>query len=180
MSVSVGTHKLGPDNATLSVRTKKGGAASKAGHDLLIEVAAWDATLDVGADRTSVDLTADSTSMKVTEGTGGVMALSDGDKAGIAKTIDDEVLKGSKIEFHSSDVQPSPDGNRFAVSGELDLAGRRLPLAFELTVEPGGTLAGSAIVKQSNWGIKPYSALFGTLKVLDEVTVEIAARVPSG
>ena len=29
---------FGPDNATLTVRTKRTGAASKAGHDLLIDV----------------------------------------------------------------------------------------------------------------------------------------------
>ena len=39
-----------------------------------------------------------------------------------------------------------------------------------------GRLAGSATLKQSDWGIKPYSALFGTLKVADEVTVSIDAN----
>jgi polyisoprenoid-binding protein YceI len=182
MPISVGTHKLGPENATLSVRTKKAGAASKAGHDLLIEVTSWSATLDVGADpgQTSIELTADSTSMKVIEGTGGVMALGDSDKVGIAQTINDEVLTGTRIEFHSSAVQAAGDGDHLHVSGELDLAGKRLPLSFELTVGVDGRLTGSAIVKQSDWGIKPYSALFGTLKVIDEVTVEIAAKVPSG
>lgn len=179
MSVSVGKHKLGPDNATLSVRTQKGGAASKAGHNLLIEVTSWSATLDVGADQrpASIELTADSTTMKILEGTGGVMALGDNDKAGIAQTINDEVLKGTKIEFRSSTVDAS-DADHFRVRGELDLAGKRLPLEFELTVGADGSLTGNAIIKQSKWGIKPYSALFGTLKVLDEVTVEIAAKVP--
>ena len=32
----------------------------------------------------------------------------------------------------------------------------------------------SAIVKQSDWGIKPYSALFGALKVADEVQLELS------
>ena len=32
-------------------------------------------------------------------------------------------------------------------------------------------LTGSATVKQSDWGMKPYSALFGALKVADEVEV---------
>ena len=180
MPISVGTHTFGPENATLSVRTQKAGAASKAGHNLLIEVTAWSATLDVGADpaQTSIELSADSRSMKVIEGTGGVMALGDADKVGIAQTITDEVLKGTTIEFHSSTVRAAGDADRLDVSGELDLAGKRLPLSFVLTVGPDGELTGSVIVKQSNWGIKPYSALFGTLKVIDEVTVEIAAKVP--
>jgi hypothetical protein len=32
-------------------------------------------------------------------------------------------------------------------------------------------------VQQTDWSIKPYSALFGTLKVADEVTVSIDARI---
>jgi hypothetical protein len=38
-----------------------------------------------------------------------------------------------------------------------------------------GRLTGSAVLKQSEWGMKLYSALFGTLKVADEVRVEIDA-----
>ena len=38
--------RLGPENGTLTVRTGRGGAAAKAGHDLVIEVERWSATLD--------------------------------------------------------------------------------------------------------------------------------------
>jgi hypothetical protein len=31
-------------------------------------------------------------------------------------------------------------------------------------------------VTQSEWGMKPYSALFGTLKVADDVEVAVEAR----
>ncbi len=185
MAISAGSYELGPDNGTLSVRTKKAGAAAKAGHNLLIEVASWSATLEVGADggQTSIELTADARSLRVIEGTGGVSALGDDDKARIKQTIDKEVLKGSAIEFHSTAVQGEldPTGDtQLSVSGELELAGRRRPIAFELRAGADGRLLGAAIVKQSSWGIKPYSALFGTLKVVDEVMVEIAAELPAG
>jgi polyisoprenoid-binding protein YceI len=71
-------------------------------------------------------------------------------------------------------------GEGLSVSGELELAGARRPIAFELTADGDGRLAGAATVKQSAWGIKPYSALFGTLKVVDEVIVELTARLRSG
>jgi YceI-like domain len=162
-------HTFGPENATLTVRTKRQGAASKAGHDLLIEVTSWSATLDDG----SLTLTADPSSLRVLEGTGGMMALGDDDKAGIAQTIDEEVLKGTPIEFRSTSVEPGPG----RVSGELELAGQTRPIEFELT-SADGRIAGSATLKQTDWGMKPYSALFGTLKVADEVVVEIDARLP--
>ncbi len=177
MAITAGSYKLGPDNGTLSVRTKKAGAASKAGHNLLIEVTAWSATLDAG-EQTTVELSADSRSLKVVEGSGGITALGDDDKAGISKTINEEVLKGAPIEFRSTSVH-SAGSDRLSVSGELELAGRRHPVSFELTSSPDGQLAGAATVKQSDWGMKPYSALFGTLKVVDEVTVELTARLPS-
>ena len=36
MPIEAGPHTLGPHNATLSVETKRKGAAAKAGHDLVI------------------------------------------------------------------------------------------------------------------------------------------------
>jgi polyisoprenoid-binding protein YceI len=180
MPITAGAYKLGPQTATLSVRTKKAGAASKAGHNLLIEVGDWSATLELGADpsQSTIELRASSKSLRVLEGTGGAMMLEDEHKASIKQTIDDEILKGSPIEFRSTAVSDAGDG-RYVVSGELELAGRRAPITFELALGADGTISGAAVVNQTNWGIKPYSALFGTLKVVDDVTVEIAAKVPS-
>ena len=59
--------------------------------------------------------------------------------------------------------------------GELTLFGETRPIAFDLLVGDDGTLSGSVVVKQSEWGITPYSALFGALKVADEVEVELDA-----
>jgi hypothetical protein len=38
---------------------------------------------------------------------------------------------------------------------------------------------GSAVIRQSEWGIKPYSTLFGALKVADDVRVEFEGRLPA-
>jgi polyisoprenoid-binding protein YceI len=177
MSIQAGTHKLGPENGTLSVRTGRTGAAAKAGHDLLIHVTAWQATLDVGENpaQTSIVLDADATSLRVREGTGGMQALGDDDKASIQQTIDDEVLKRQDIEFRSTAVQTAADGSRISVHGELTLLGKSCPIAFDVTVGDDGKLSGSAVVKQTDWGITPYSTLFGALKVADEVEVVINA-----
>jgi polyisoprenoid-binding protein YceI len=159
---------LGPANGTLTVRTGRSGAAAKAGHDLVLEVTAWEATFDEAA----IVLTADARSLKVREGTGGIKALDDDDKANIEQTIDDDVLKGGPIEFRSTGV--ARDGERVSVRGELTIGRRSNPIAFDL-LHTDGRLAGSATLKQTDYGIKPYSALFGTLKVADEVTVSIDA-----
>ena len=173
MPIEAGTHRLGPHNATLSVETKRKGAAAKAGHDLVIEVTSWEGELDVAKDP-AIKLTADGGSLRVREGSGGVTALGDDEKAGIEQTIDDEVLRGAKIEFRSSALELSPDGADATVHGELTLAGTSRPISFELS-SVDGRLTGRATLKQSDWGIKPYTALFGTLKVADEVEVAIDA-----
>ncbi|MDP9319114.1 MAG: YceI family protein [Actinomycetota bacterium] len=180
MSLQAGTYDLGPENGTLSVRTGRTGAAAKAGHDLLIHVTAWQATLEVDEDpaQTSIALEAEATSLRVREGTGGMQALGDDDKASIQETIDDEVLKRQGIEFRSTAVGVGADGGRIGVEGDLTLVGKACPIAFELTVGDDGTLSGSAVIRQTDWGITPYSTLFGALKVADEVEVAIEARLP--
>jgi len=178
MPIEAGTHKFGPENATLSVRTGRTGAAAKAGHNLLIRVTAWEATLEVGEDpaQTSIVLDADATSLRVRDGTGGMQALGDDDKASIQETIDEEVLKRMDIEFRSTSVETAADGSRMSVQGELTLVGETCPIAFDLMVGDDGELGASAVLKQSDWGITPYSALFGALKVADEVVIDAVSQ----
>jgi polyisoprenoid-binding protein YceI len=180
MPLQTGTHKLGPGDGTLLVKTGRRGAAAKAGHDLVIEVTSWQATLELGDDpaQTSVALGADATSLRVREATGGMQALGDDDKANIQQTIDDDVLKRQDISFRSTAARPGGEEGPISVEGELELAGQAHPIAFDLLLGDDGTLTGSAVVKQSDWGIKPYSALFGALKVADEVEVVLDARLP--
>jgi len=170
-----GTYTLGPEDGTLAVRTERTGAAAMAGHNLLLHVTAWQATLTVAdeASASTVKLTADSASLQVIEGTGGMQALGDDDKAEIQKTIDDEVLKRQPITFRSTSVAASGAGLR--VEGELTLRGATAPIAFDLAVADG-RVKGGARIKQTDWGIKPYSALFGALKVHDDVVVSLQPR----
>src|SRR4051812_26292441 len=151
MPIPPGRYILGPDDATLTVRTRKAGAASKAGHNLRIEVTSWRATVDVADDpaRTAMALTADARSLRVREDTGGIQALGDDDKANIEHTIDDEVLAGTAIEFRSRRVAPGPNGT-LRVEGDLDLAGASRPVAFALTAGDDGRLSGSARIKQTD------------------------------
>jgi polyisoprenoid-binding protein YceI len=181
MSIQPGTHKLGPANATLQVKTGRRGAAAKAGHDLVIEVTAWEATLEVGDSpgEVTLRLRADADSLEVREGTGGVQALGDEDKLEIKRMIDEEVLRGEAIEFRSTEVEALDGDRRLRVDGELSMNGAAHPLGFELDVSPKG-VAGSATVRQSDWGIKPYSGLFGALKVKDEVEVVAEAVLAAG
>jgi hypothetical protein len=174
MTLEPGTHTLGPADGTLTVLTGRGGAAAKAGHDLTIEVARWSAKIEAG-ETISMALMADPRSLRVVGGSGGISPLGDEEKAGIAQTIDEEVLKGLPIRFRSTRVDAS--GSRLDVQGELELLRFRAPIEFALNVGADGRVTGSAMVKQTDWRMKPFSALFGTLKVADVVEVQIDARI---
>jgi polyisoprenoid-binding protein YceI len=110
----------------------------------------------------------------VLKGEGGMQALGDDDKADIRKTIDKDVLKKKAIEFQSTSVSEADGG--LAVSGDLSMGGKSKPVDFVVNGD-GGSVTGSATIKQSDWGIKPYSALFGALKVNDELTVEVEGNL---
>jgi hypothetical protein len=168
-----GTHRLSPQNGTLRVRTARTGAAAKAGHDLLIDVTSWEATLILGekSAENALSLDADGASLQVLEGTGGMMELGEDDKKSIHQTIHDDVLHGTHIEFRSSEVSLGDD--RIGVSGELTLLGHSHPVSFEVLVAPDGSLTATAVIRQSDWQIKPYSTLFGALKVADEIEVSL-------
>ncbi len=176
MAIPAGRHTLGPDTATLSIKTQRTGAAAKAGHNLLIEVAGWSAALEVG-EQTSIELRADATSLRVIEGTGGLQTLGDEERASILQSIDDDVLKRQEITFGSTEVTAGDNGT-LGVQGDLTLVGTTHPISFDLHVADG-RLNASAIVTQSDWGIKPFSILFGTLKVVDDVEVVFEGSLAS-
>jgi hypothetical protein len=171
------SYLLGPEDGTLSVRTKRTGAAAKAGHNLLIDVTSWEATIELGAE-TTIALDADGASLRVREGSGGMQALGDEDKDSIRQTIDDEVLERRPISFRSTLVEPAGGAPGLSVHGELTLLGVTRPIAFDVDVTGDGGLSAVAVVRQTEWGMKPYSGLFGALKVVDEVEVAIDARLP--
>jgi polyisoprenoid-binding protein YceI len=175
-SLQVITYRLGPDDGTLSVRTKRTGAAAMAGHNLLIHATHWDATIELGA-ATRVEIEVDGSSLRVIDGEGGMQALQDEDRENIEQTIEDEVLHGERIRFRSAEVRPKGAG--LAVVGELTLNGKTRPLGFDVDITGEGGISAVAVVKQTDWGMKPYSGLFGALKVVDEVEVGIEARLPA-
>jgi polyisoprenoid-binding protein YceI len=179
MTLEPGTYSLGPGSGVLSIRTTRQGAASKAGHDLQIEVGSWEAEFKLGdsPEQSAITLAADSRSVRVIEGTGGIKSLSEGDKEDIHTTIHKEVLKGTAIEFRSTEIRDAPGGAGWSVTGQLDLNGKQAPVRFDLALADDGRVTGSATVKQTDFAMKPYSALFGALKVADEVTVAIDAKL---
>lgn len=181
MTSNNGVHTLGPDSATLQVKTYRQGVASKAGHDLVLDVTRWHATVNVGdgAVPLAIELSVDPRSLYAREGHRGVKPLTDKDRDDIRKNIQAKVLGTEPIEFRSTGVEAAGDG-RLSVRGDLAIAGNTRPTTFELRVGAGGEVSGVVSLTQSEWGIKPYSALMGALKVRDSIDVVLDAKLPAG
>jgi polyisoprenoid-binding protein YceI len=179
VTLRAGTHRVGHANGTLQVRTYREGVAQMVGHDLIIDVGQWEAAAEVREDGTlsAVQLNADPRSLQVREGLRGIKPLTDKDRADIRNTIDEKILLGRRIAFGSTAVETGNGG--LTVRGELELAGMRRPVSFELNAAADGRLRGTLPVTQSEWGIKPYRGLMGALKVRDTVEVVLDVALPS-
>ncbi|MGI5269430.1 YceI family protein [Nonomuraea sp. CA-218870] len=175
-------YTLGPETGRLLVETKRTGLGAKAGHDLTIEVTRWSGEAlvdadDPGACRVNVDV--DAGSLRVVSGTGGVKPLTDSDRADIERTMGGKVLHADRfpaIAFRSGQVSGTRES--FRVEGELTLAGETRPLTLDCRFD-GERVRGAATVTQSRWGVKPYSAFFGALKLDDDVAVRFDVALVS-
>jgi polyisoprenoid-binding protein YceI len=180
VSLRAGIHELGPDTASLVVKTYREGLAARAGHDLIIDVRQWGATLEVGEElsQSSLVLHADARSLYPREGLRGVKPFTDKDRDEVRKNIDQKVLGGEPINFRSSAVEVA-SGGRLSVRGELTIRGRSRPASFELRVGADGRVTGTAQLMQSEWGIKPYRGLMGALRVRDSLEVVFDGVLPT-
>ncbi len=158
------------------IRTSRAGLAARAGHDLMLEVTRWSARIEVPAEDaggvTAAKITAelDLGSLEVREGTGGVKPLSDADRRDIKKTMAG-ILGDATATFASSRIiRFGASGD--AIEGTLTIKGKSQPVRLQVTEPSPGRYRGTATVVQSAFGIKPYTGLFGALKLRDEVTVE--------
>ncbi|MFD1049483.1 YceI family protein, partial [Kibdelosporangium lantanae] len=135
-----------------------------AGHDLVIEVSRWSGEVS----ETAVTVTAEAGSLRVVEGRGGAIPLSERDKREIAVTAR-KILQADRspeITFTSTEVTGD------LVEGTLTILGRERPFRLQV-VQPGeNRYRGTGTVTQSEYGIKPYTAMLGALKLADAVAVE--------
>ncbi len=179
MTLKAGTYKLTPSSGKLCVYTFKEGFLSAVAHDLLILATQYTVNLivpEAGDQPFSVDAEIQANSLKVVsamkDGQQRPDALKANDKADIDEATAKDVLHPAKfpiISFRSTDVQAK--SGRYHVKGELTLHGTTRPVAFDVTVANDKEVTGKITLSQKDFGIKPYKALLGTLKVKNELDI---------
>lgn len=177
--MAAATKRFDEHGATAAVFTYKEGLLSAVAHDLALSVTRFSIEIE-GED--SVRARFDPRSLKVLHAmSGGAPSpgtLSEGDRKKIEANIVDDVLEPKRfpeITFTSTSVRPSGDG--LAVEGKLTLHGHTEAVRLSAR-RVGDELVVEHRLHQPTYGIKPYSAMFGALRIQPDVLVRVSLPAP--
>jgi hypothetical protein len=180
-----GTYELGPGDGRVLVKTGREGLAARAGHDLTLEITQWSARVTVpdaadgGIAGAALTADLDLDSLAVRAGTGGAKPLTDRDRRDIQGQARRILGGAAQASFASAKVIPSPAGQSAngAIEGTLTLRGTSRPIRLQVVSPAPGQFRGSTTLRQSDFGITPYSGFFGTLKLKNEIVVEFEVKI---
>jgi polyisoprenoid-binding protein YceI len=160
-------------HSSLQIHVSKTGFFSAFAHNHEVE-----APIESGAvtasDPPSVELHVDARKLHVLD-----PEVSADTRAEVQKTmLGPQVLDAERypeIRFHSTAVD-SQGTDRWLVSGNLELHGQTQSIAVDVTLK-NGVYRGSAILKQTKFGITPVTVAGGTVKVKDDLKIEFQIAV---
>lgn len=155
---------------TVHLFTFKEGMLSAIAHDLQLTVKRFRVVVNGAA--VAAELFTDTVVVDgaVRDGKLAPQVLSDRDRDKIRATMAGEVLRSSQFGRATFAGTATVEGDHVVARGELELVGKRQPIEVAMT-RAGATLSGDIELVPSRWGIRPYSALGGTLRVQDRVRV---------
>lgn len=158
------------------------GVLSSVGHDLVLTATRAKLTVDFSPSRqpshVSLWIGADSLRVKVARRDGRDMpgALSASDLRKVETSVSREILRASKhpdVRFDAGHVESA--GGAWRVHGTLALRGVSRPIHTEVR-ERGADLEARVALLQTDFGITPYRAMLGALRVCDELIVTLRWR----
>ena len=164
----------------LLIHTGVAGRAAKMGHRLTIAMKRWQATVTWSdGEPAAAQLEVDVDSLEVLQGDGGLTPLSGPEKIVVRSNALRQLGAGRfpQIRFDADTVDQTRDG--YQLAGTLQIRGKTRAQVIDLRTDDLGDvwrLSSQTVVRQSAFGVKPYSLLMGSLKVADEVTVSFSAQ----
>lgn len=156
---------------TIHVFTFKDGVLSAVAHDLRIRLEKFDITLEGNAVRAELDLKSLFVDGPMEKGVLQADQYDAGKRADVEKAMHGDVLLTNKHPTALFVGTAREQGSGYSVQGELELAGKKAPLAFDVQGE-GGTYRTSFEIQPSRWGIAQYKALLGAIRLKDVVRIE--------
>jgi polyisoprenoid-binding protein YceI len=171
---------LDDSHGELLVRTGVAGRAAQMGHRLTLAMRSWQATIHwESGSPVSAELIVEVGSLEVVRGEGGLTPLSGPEKILVRSTALRSlgVRRFPRITFAAKAIEKTSDG--YQMDGTLTIHGKSRAQRVDLrTDDLDGSwwLSSETNVRQTEFGIKPYSQLLGSLKVADDVTVAFTAE----
>jgi len=163
-------------NSECLVFSFKDGLLARLAHDLKMQVERF--SIEVDDTTHQIRATFDPSSLQVAcaqvDGRDDPGELSSGDKKKIHDNITKDVLhvrKHPEIRFESTNVVARGEG--FAVEGTLHMHGKSRSVQASVRVD-GGRWVSEVRIHQPDFGIKPYTAALGALKVKPDVLVRVS------
>jgi len=168
--------QTGSTTGTIEVFTFREGALSALGHDLRLRATRFDTEVLANAITVRVDTASLRVVGAVRGGATDQSALSDRDKAEIERNCARDVLEAHRYPeatFVSSEARETEGG--WAVRGTLTIHGVAHEGTFDVARKDGKAIARIDLDLRS-FGMKPYSAMLGALRV--KPVVLLAVEVP--
>jgi polyisoprenoid-binding protein YceI len=171
--------RLDASDGELLIRTGVKGRAARMGHRLTIVMTRWQATVSwAGAEPVAAELAVETDSFDVLRGEGGVKGLSGPEKTLVRSNALKSLDAGRfpEIRFTVETIDKTDDGYR--LTGKFHIRGKSRQHVIDLRTEDLGDswrMSAESSVRQSDYGVKPYSLLMGSVQVADDVTVSFAA-----
>ncbi len=167
---------LEPGQCTCVVRSFREGLLSAMGHDLVLDAPPTAVTVDPEARvvEARFDPRAVTVRAAVVHGHEDPGALSANDRSKILGNLVDTVLTARAhpaVTFRGQ-WKDEPEGE-LSVAGDLTLRGVTRPVRGAVR-RVGERLVAEFVLRPSQWGIVPFVALLGALRVRDEVRVEVS------
>jgi hypothetical protein len=164
-----------PDaRATVSIFTFKEGLLARMAHDLRLDVGSFRIELTRGHVRARFAAGSLRVEGAMRDGRLEPWILGASDRDKIRATIEAEILQVRRFPEVEFDGALESAGPPWTVAGELRLLGRTRPLCLQLSAA-GDEIVGRVRLTPSEYGIQPYRALGGALRLQDRV--EVAVRL---
>lgn len=155
------------------VYTYKAGLLSRVAHDLRLSASGWSVTVVGDTVSARFPISGLQVDGQMLRGAVDPSTPSQPDQQKIARTMRDEILQAHVTPDVTWVGTVRTDGALRRFDGALTLRGVQQVAAFTGRVE-GGTLRAEAWLVPSRWGIAPYAALLGAIRLQDKVRVEVA------
>ena len=161
------------DDSTTEIFTYKAGLLSRVAHDLLLRCTSFELTLEEDTVHGHFDASSLMVMGAMKDGVLNPSTLSDKDKRDVLDNVRKHVFKRheqAKIHFECDELEVEED--HIEGEGRLTIPPRSHDIDFEVQIS-GGEAVCEVKLHQPDWGISPFTALMGALKIKPDILVRV-------